>query len=296
MVNFLILLSGVFFCSTSVILIKSSELPPALLAAYRLLFAVIILSPLFLRAWKRHESRVGLSQLKRCLMPGILLGLHFISWAAGARLTYSANATLIINLTPAVMPFLAFFLVKEKVTKKEVFGTLISLSGVVLLSLNAFSIDPDFLWGNLVCFGSMTLFAAYLAYGRLNKDFPSIWLYMIPVYAVGSAVCFLYSAATLPSLSIMNWREVGLMLAMAILPTTLGHVTLNRSLRHFAAQTLAVVNLHQFVFAGVMGWLAFADIPPVSFYPAAILCIAGAMVVIAETSKLSRRARKAKQS
>lgn len=292
MLRFLLLLSGVFFCSTSVILILSSQLPPSLLAAYRLFFAAILLFPPFFLAWRKHREAFPLANLRRCIIPAILLAVHFISWTLGARLTYIANATLIINLTPAVMPFLAHFLIKEPVSRREILGTCVSLSGVVILSANAFSIDPQFLWGNVVCFASMTTFAAYLAYGRINKDFPSIWLYMVPIYALASLICFAYSAATLPSLMLPNWQEAGWMLSMALLPTILGHVALNHSLRHFDAQTLAVVNLHQFVFAGIMGWLIFDDIPPILFFISAVICITGAIMVVREAARI-RRARRA---
>ncbi|MDQ8196884.1 DMT family transporter [Pelagicoccus enzymogenes] len=294
MLRFLLLLSGVFFCSTSVILIRSSSLPPALVGSYRLLFASLLLLPIFLKSWHTHRERVQLRMFRRCLIPAALLSVHLISWALGARMTYIANATLIINLTPAVMPFLAFFLIKEKVTRREILGTLVALAGVAALSANAFSINPDYLLGNFVCFGSMITFAAYLAFGRINKDFPSIWLYMVPIYVVATALSFLFSLLTLDSISLGSWEEAGWMLAMAILPTILGHVTLNNSLRYFTAQTFAVVNLHQFVSAGILGWLIFSDTPPLTFYFAATLCVSGAVIVIHEAAKIRRAARKAK--
>ncbi|MDQ8183221.1 DMT family transporter [Pelagicoccus sp. SDUM812005] len=291
MLRFLLLLSGVFFCSTSVILIRSSSLPPALVGTYRLLFASILLLPIFLKSWSTHRAAVQPRLFLRCVIPAALLAIHLMSWAMGARMTYIANATLIINLTPAVMPLLAFFLIKEKVTRREILGTLVALSGVGILSANAFSINPDYLWGNIVCFASMITFAAYLAFGRINKDFPSIWLYMVPIYMIATVFCLLFSLATLDSVSLGSWEEAGWMLAMAILPTILGHVTLNNSLRYFTAQTFAVVNLHQFVSAGIMGWLIFGDTPPTTFYFAAALCVSGAIIVIHEAAKIRRIAR-----
>lgn len=291
MLRFLILLSGVFFCSTSVILIRSSSLEPSLLATYRLVFATVLLSPLFLINWKKHRTWFSWKAFLRCLPAAVLLAVHFISWALGARLTYIANATLIINLTPAVMPFLAYMIVQERVTRREILGTLVAMLGVCLLSWNAFSINPDYLWGNIVCFGSMITFAAYLAFGRLNKDFPSIWLYMVPIYALAAIICFLYSLLTLDSVALGSWEEAGWMLAMAVFPTILGHVTLNRSLRYFTAQTFSVVNLHQFVSAGILGWLVFADVPPGAFFLAAALCVSGAVIVIREAARIRRRER-----
>ncbi|MBK1878020.1 DMT family transporter [Pelagicoccus mobilis] len=288
MYRFLLLLSGVVFCSTSVIIIRSSSLEPSLVATYRLIFAVALLSPMFFLSWKKHRNWARPKVFLRCIPPALLLAIHFISWAWGARMTYIANASLIINLTPAVMPFLAYFLIREQVTRREIAGTAVAMTGVALMAWNAFSIDPSYLWGNIVCFGSMITFAAYLAFARINKDFPSIWLYIVPINALAAIICLIYSFFALESISIDSWEEAGWMLAMAVLPTILGHVTLNRSLRYFTAQTFAVVNLHQFVSAGIMGWLIFSDVPPNIFFLAAALCIGGAVIVIRETARIRK--------
>jgi len=289
MLRFLLLLSGVVFCSTSIIFIRSSGLEPSLLATYRLAFAVALLSPLFYLNWRKHRATVKPRVFLRCIPPALLLAVHFISWTWGARMTYIANATLIINLTPAVMPFLAYFLIREHVTRREILGTFVAMIGVVVMAWNAFSIDPQYLWGNVVCFGSMITFAAYLAFARINRDFPSIWLYMVPINAIASACCLLYSFFTLDSVGLGSWEEAGWMLAMAVFPTILGHVTLNRSLRYFTAQTFAVVNLHQFVSAGILGWLVFSDVPPKTFFFAAALCISGAVIVIREVARIQKQ-------
>ncbi len=286
MARYLLLIAGVFFCSTSVIIMRLSALPSALLAMYRLLFAVALLAPIFLFALRQHRDALTARRFLRCVPPGLLLAVHFISWAWGSRLTQVANASLIINLTPAIMPFLARFLIREEVTRREALGTLVALSGVAALSVDALQFDPQYFWGNAICFGSMITFAAYLALGRINRDFPSVWLYMVPIYAIAASACLLFSLVFLDTLALSAWSEAGWMLAMAILPTILGHIALNHSLRTVPAQTLAVVNLHQFVFAGLMGWLIFREAPRPVFYLAAALCVSGAIIVVREAARL----------
>lgn len=267
---------------------RLSELPSSLLALYRLLFAIILLSPIFLIKWRQYRSAIAARHLLRCIIPGLLLAVHFMSWAWGARMTFVANATLIINLTPVVMPFLVHFLIRESVTRREAMGTAVALCGVLLLSLDTFRLDVRYFWGNVICFASMFTFAAYLAFGRVNRRFPSIWLYMIPVYSVAAVVCLISSLVFLDSIALRSWEEAGWMMAMAVLPTILGHITLNKSLQFFAAQTLAVVNLHQFVFAGLMAWALFRESPPAVYYLAVTLCITGAVIVVREAAR-SRR-------
>lgn len=290
--RFLLLLAGVFFCATSVIIMRLSELPSALLATYRLLFAAVLLAPMFIVKYRQHRERFEPKLFWRCVPPGALLAVHFISWAWGGRMTFSTNATLIINLTPVVMPLLAHFLIREPVTRREILGTAIALLGVATLSADSVKLEPQYFWGDVICFGSMFTFAAYLAYGRVNKNFPSIWLYMVPIYAIASALCFVYSLITLPAVGLGSWEEAGWMLAMAVFPTMLGHITLNKSLQYFGAQTLAVVNVHQFVFAGAMAWMIFDEVPRLAFYLAAALCISGAVIIVRESARLRAAAKR----
>lgn len=276
----LLLVIGVFACSTAVILIKKSELHPALLAAWRLLLAATVLSPLFFAALRREGGDFGWRDLHPSLLPGLILALHFISWAAGARMTMAANATLLVNMVPLVMPFLLFFLLREGVNRAEIAGTLLGLAGVGVLTLSDYRLEPENLPGDAVCFVSMLLFALYLAYGRLNRRIRSIWLYLVPLYAIAGIICLIAALPFAHPLQGMSPRELLLLLGLALIPTVLGHTLLNFSLKHIGGQAVSVCNLGQFIFAGAMAYLVFGEAPHGPFYIAGTLVVAGAVTVV----------------
>ena len=130
---YVIVLFGVFAGSTAVIFLKLSQTDPVLLSAYRLLVAGIVMLPWFFRARSRHPGAFEWKDLRRIFWPALFLGLHFISWMIGARLTPAANSTLIVMMVPIVMPFLMWFLLREMITRREVVGTLLSMLGVMFL-------------------------------------------------------------------------------------------------------------------------------------------------------------------
>jgi len=271
------LLLGVFACSTAVILIKESTLDPVLLSSSRLLLAALCLSPWFVRALARHPD-FGARGLKRALWPGVVLALHFMSWVVGARATLAVNASLIVNMVPLAMPFLLYLLADERVTRSELLGTALGLSGLVLLA------GADFRAGNalgdLVCFGSMLLCALYMALGRRNRDVPSLFLYVVPLYAVAGLVCLVVALPRLATLARLPAREVALVLGLTLVPTIVGHSLLNRAMKHFRGSVVSVCNLGQFVFAGFNAWLVFDEVPAAAFWPAAGLVVAGAAVAL----------------
>jgi len=278
--HYLILAIGVFFCSTSVIMIKASEAHPIYLCAFRTLIAATLLTPVFLKQRKKHPQYANFASLKRAWIPGLFLGIHFISWTYGARMTPATNATIIVNLVPVAMPIYSHFLIKEPLTRHEWLGTALAISGVLILGAGDFKLDLQFLMGDLVCFVSMLLFAHYLVLGRRNHDFPSIWLYLTPLYACAGLVCLITGLIVTRELPLFSAREWILFLMLALMPTLSGHSLLNISMKNLRSQFVAIGNLGQFMSAGLLAFIFFNEVPATNFYPASALIIIGAIWVI----------------
>lgn len=278
--SYLPLLLGVFSCSTAAVMIKASGTHPVVLSALRLLLATLFLSPLFFRALSLHRASFTRAHLVGTTLPAILLAAHFISWAYGARLTLTAQASLIVNLVPVALPFFLHTLIGETLTRREIIGTVIALSGVALLSArDAFAGGGDLL-GNVVCFGSMLFFAWYLALGRRNRDVPSLWLYVVPIYFQAGLLCALVAIPWAPTLPHLPAREWLLMLGLAFVPTILGHSLLNHALRHLRGQIVSLCNVGQFIFAGTMAFFLFGENPAAAFYLASAFVVTGVTLVV----------------
>jgi drug/metabolite transporter (DMT)-like permease len=177
---------GIFCAASSVVMTKASQLQPEHLSAARLFVAVLILSPLYLRDKKRFPEFTTAHAFKISALPAILLAIHFITWTLGARWTTAANSTLIVNLIPIAMPILGYFILKETINLKELLGTALALVGVCILALTDYRLNAQLLEGDLVCLISMLLVAWYLILARKNRNVPSIWLYIVPLYLTAS--------------------------------------------------------------------------------------------------------------
>ena len=57
-----------------------------------------------------------------------MLAAHFITWAYGARMTLTAQASLIVNLAPVAIPFFLHWLLRERINCREILGTGLALS------------------------------------------------------------------------------------------------------------------------------------------------------------------------
>lgn len=195
-------------------------------------------------------------------------------------MTLAANGTLIVNMVPIVMPFFLFLFLREKINRIEVAGTLLALVRIFILTLGNYRIEPGNLLGDLVCFGSMLLFALYLVCGRANRGMGSLWLYIVPLYAIAGVICLILALPFANPFAILPGREILLLAGLGLIPTVMGHSLLNLSLKHFGGQTVSVCNLGQFAFAGVLAFLIFAELPHPPFYLAVVLVVSGAWIVV----------------
>ena len=154
----LTLVVGVCASALSVVFIRESSEAPVMLAAWRVLIAGFVLLPLYVRDYQRHRASLNAKALwQRSLTPGLVLGLHFIAWVFGARMTSAANANLIVNVLPVVMPFLMYWWFSERLGRRELLATALATAGILVLGVSDFHINPRYFYGDLVCLFSMLL-------------------------------------------------------------------------------------------------------------------------------------------
>lgn len=257
-------------------MIKASTTDPVLLAGLRQLGAVLVLLPVYIRQLRKHNLTFSLQLVLPSVIPGLLLAAHFATWNIAVRLTLAANASLIVNSVPVAMPFLALALNRERITAREVFGTLAAMGGIAVLSFGEVQLSREHANGDLIAFLSMLFLATYMALARRNNRLPSIWLYVVPLYAVGGI------ADVAASLVISGTPQIGtvpldaaFVALLVFVPTIVGHSTINHSMRILPSQVVSLSMLLQPLFAAIPAFFLFQEVPRPTFYIAAVLIIVG---------------------
>ncbi len=281
----LLLGPGVVALSTAVVLVKLSELPTGMIATSRLLLAAMMLSPLMRLEGRTRPRRSIVELAKPVCLPGIALALHFITWFIGIRMTTAANATLIVNLSPVIMPFLLLTLVGEQVTRREILGSLLAVVGVVVLASGSARIDPIGLRGDLICLVSMVLAVLYLVLARRTGAAKlGIARYLVPLYLLAGVTTLIYTVARREwqevSSDIDIGREMLLMALLALIPTAIGHGMLNYSMTQLRGQAVAVASLGQIPVAALLAVPLLGEHPSRAFYPACVFIAFGAVIAI----------------
>lgn len=276
----LVLLIGIVATACSFVFIRESTEPPVMLAAWRVLLATIMLSPAYLLARRRHGDGSALRVLQRSLLPGIVLSAHFVTWVIGARLSLGANATIIVNLVPLAMPVLLWIMFGEVMQRREWLATALAVTGLGVLAIDNLQLSAGHFLGDAICLLSMFLFAFYLTLARHQSHLPSIWLYVVPVYAVAGVTSLLAAPFFGPVAPSFELRNVAMVIGLAAVSTVIGHSALNFSMQHMRGQTVGVMMLAQFIVAGIIAYFLYAEVPTVLFYAASALMVTGMFMVV----------------
>jgi drug/metabolite transporter (DMT)-like permease len=275
-----IMMIGMIASGFSPIFVKSGNMDPFILASYRQLLAALLLIPLFIRDMKQNNRAFHIRQTVPSILPGIFLGLHFILWVIGARLIPGAHSSVIVTMGPVFMPFIMYFMLREKITILELAGSFLALSGVFFLGLKDSEFAAQYIKGDFLVFLAMIMVTLYLAFARKNRKNSLLWFYMVPLYITGGLLCFiigLITGADLLPRSGGDWISI---LGLAIVSTIIGHSINNYGMRKLRGQVVSLLNLTQIIFATLLSFLILGEIPPAYFYPAAIVILSGPLLVI----------------
>lgn len=230
---FLIFLA-ICFLATGGIFVKLSPLPPINTGFYRVLFSIPILMP-FLK--KSELQSLNRKQIATIVLAGAFLAGDLTLWNNSFSYTSVANANVLVNLTPFTVIPVSYFLFKEKMTTKFLFGGLVTLIGVLVLMSNKVSMSPDRLLGDSLSLGSSVFYA----------------MFMITVYKLRDSV-----TSTI-IMFISAFGELWPLLALALVSQILGQGLLAYCLGKVNACLSSLITLSQPVVAALYAWVIFNE-------------------------------------
>lgn len=116
---------------------------PAELVALRFTIAALFLLAVYarrLRGWKPHWIRDG-------LWVGVWLAIGYLTQVMGLRTVTASRSAFITSMSIAIVPFVAFALLRTRPVIGEALGVALAVAGLVLFSSDAgFSLTPGELW------------------------------------------------------------------------------------------------------------------------------------------------------
>lgn len=273
------LCAAIVAVSCSAILIRFSHTPPLAIAFYRQLFSGLLLLP-----FARNDQHAGLTGREKVYLvfSGFFLALHFSTWITSLSLTSVARATLFVDLQPIWASILGAILLSEKLNKLEVAGVaVVSIGGLLTVVPNwgsgFASLKGDFL---ATCGGLAG--ACYFLIGRKIRKSISWSRYMVSVYFISACWILLFHLVLTGTVPGISGRDAVWILAMALIPSLLGHGLFNFVIRHIKAYVVNAAFFGEPVLATLFAYLFFREAPDRFFYFGALLIFAGLAFIFSQ--------------
>lgn len=256
---------GVFGISLSSIFVKYSAAPSAVTAAWRLLWTVLLMTPVTLG---NKETRQELVRAERKLvllscLSGVFLAIHFVLWFESLQHTTVASSTTIV-CTEVIWVSLGYCLfLKGKLSLKAVGAITVTLVGSICIALADSSAGEAHLYGDILSLLAAVAVAAYVLLGRVVRESLSTTVYTYVVYSacvlVLIAVCLVQGSG----LTEYGLSAVIVGLLLAVFSTILGHSIFSWCLKYFSPSFVSASKLCEPVVAAVLAGFLFGEIPTV---------------------------------
>ena len=258
--NLFILVFATIAASWAAPLIRLCHSDPLVIAAYRMIFASLILLPVYLSQRERVVLPRGRERWLVALAGAFLAG-HFAVWITALTLTSVSSATVLVTIQPLFLTVLAHVILKERVDKWGYLAIALALTGAALISWGDFRLSKGHLVGDLLALSGALLAAFYLLIGRSLVGKLGTINYTMPLYATSAllltAMMFIFGKTHLPG----QTHDYLWFVLLAVIPTLLGHSLFNYSLKHFKAHLVGIVILGEPIMASVWALMLFGESP-----------------------------------
>lgn len=274
---------GVLGISLSSIFVKYSSAPSAVTAAYRLLWTVLLMTPVTFgkRKVRRELLQVSRRTLLLSSLSGLFLAFHFTLWFESLRHTSVASSTTIV-CTEVIWVSLGYALfMKGKMSFREIAAIAVTLVGSVLIALSDSASGGSHLYGDILSLLAAIAVAIYVLIGRIVRKTASTTVYTYIVYSSCAAVLLVMCLVQGSPLWGYGISGIVVGLLLAVFSTILGHSIFSWCLKYFSPAFVSASKLCEPVAAAVLAGFLFSEIP-------GVLQVAGGIAIIGGVLYYSR--------
>lgn len=263
------------FASIFITELERSEVPPLVIAFYRMAIAAALLLPWALAfKWKEIAS-LAPRDLGLLVLGGFCLAVHFGAWITSLKYVPIATSIVLVNSHPLFVVIASYFFLGERPPRRGWIGTGIGLAGMAVMSHDALGDVRLAVKGDSLALLGALAVVGYFIVGRKARARISLLGYVTPLYAVCSLfllIWVLMAGNPLAGYSATVWSYLA---ALAIVPTIIGHTVFNWALKHVRPTAISLAFLGEPVIASLLALIFFAQRPTLATFFGGVLVLAG---------------------
>jgi drug/metabolite transporter (DMT)-like permease len=264
--------------SLSNVAIKATSVTGLVASFWRLWIAAPVLW-LSVLATPAARAELDAGFRRASLLGGTLFGLHQILFFSALKLTSVATVSMIGALQPALVLVAAGPLFGERITRTTALWTAVALAGTVLVVVGGAAVPGRTLAGDLIATANLVVFTSYfLASKHLRMRIRTL-TYVCGLTTVAGVVVGLAALVHGDPLGSPHGLDWLLLVFIALVPGTLGHLLINWAHPHAPAMISSVMLLGVPVLSPLLAMALLAE-------PLGALQLAGGVAVLAAVGRL----------
>lgn len=270
---------GILGISLSSILVRYSPAPSSVTAAWRLLWTVILMTPMVLgkKEVRREMGGMDRKTLFLSCLSGLFLAIHFVVWFESLKHTTVASSTTIV-CTEVIWVALGYCLfLKGTLSRKALGAIAITFGGSVLIALSDSGGSGSHLYGDILALIAAIAVAVYTLLGRIVRQNTSTTVYTYLVYL--SCGLVLIALCTMQGVSLLGYgiRTILVGLLLSLFSTILGHSIFSWCLKYFSPSFVSASKLCEPVAAAVLAAILFEEYPGLAQILGSVLILGGVL-------------------
>jgi drug/metabolite transporter (DMT)-like permease len=253
-----------------------------------LFYRVLFWPPLLYLIVRRNGAKINDKLFRSVLVPGILFGVSTIFGFTAITTTSVANATIIGNISTAMVLFVAPRFLNEKISKSQVVLAFTSFAGVAAIVFGAGNTGGSSLFGDfLALVNALTWTVYFISSKRRRVDGVDTWQFLFGVSVIQVFVVVPYALLTSNDILQITWRDLGFLIAMTLFSGTIGHSFMLWAQKYVDASVSSLILLLGPVISSAGAWLVYGQ-------QISLVQVIGGAIVLASLAGVVRMSSSAK--
>ncbi len=272
----LVVLFAVAFMAMSVLFARSYTAPSSVIAIYRLLCTLVLMSPVVFLKHRNEIKQLPAKLLGKVALGGVFFALNILFYFEALKRTSIVAAVALSCMEVFLVAVIEVVFLKDKITFKGVIGIIIAFVGcmVVTFAQDGGSV-PATLEGNVLGILAGVSLAGYTLMSKRCRKEMTTNAYTFVAYCF--AALFLLVVTLCSGVSVVGYQANDWLcaLGMAVFCTILGHSLVSWSLKTVKASFVSATKMLIPAFSSFYGWVFLNEIPGLQAVVGAAVILVG---------------------
>jgi drug/metabolite transporter (DMT)-like permease len=271
---------GVLALTWAAVLVRWADAPAISIAFWRMALAAALLAAYcagarvrFWRAWRGIDWWTGAGA-------ALLLALHFACWISSLEFTSVAASGVLVSTQPVFVAILGRAVLGERPARTAWLGMGLAIAGTIVIAGADFAVDRRALVGDVLALLGALWISGYYVLAKVLRATKDLVPYVVVVYAATAAWLLAGALATGSALTGWGPETWAALAGLAIVPTIVGHSSMNYALRYLPAFQVNVAILGEPVGSAVWAALLLAEKPRAATWAGGALVLAGIFLTL----------------